>query len=174
MKLGEFDNQGRRKPVPIQGSEFALGADMVIPAVGEFADVRDLFADMRVGTNKDGTVTIDDNGATNLPGIFAGGDVAAGASTVIRAVASGERAAVTIDRYLRNDRNRQYPWRVRSRSPVPFDSSAEPVAPPLFDPKLCDAKHRRRSFVEVQEGMTQEAAMKEAERCLRCDHREEG
>jgi NADH-quinone oxidoreductase subunit F len=174
MKLGDFDNQGRRKPVPMEKSEFTLDVDMVIPAIGEFADVRDLFADMRVGTNKDGTVTIDDSGATNIPGIFAGGDVAVGASTVIRAVASGERAAVTIDRYLRKDRNRQYPWRVRSRSPVPFDTSAEPVESPVFDAKLCDVAHRRRSFVEVQEGMTQEAAIREAERCLRCDHREEG
>jgi NADH-quinone oxidoreductase subunit F len=170
MRLGEFDNQGRRKPVPLEGSEFTMDVDMVIPAVGEFADVRDLFADINVGTNKDGTVTIDESGSTNIPGIFAGGDVAVGASTVIKAVASGERAAVAIDRYLRKDRNRQYPWRVRSRSPVEFDPNAAPVDHPAFNPKICGVEERRRSFVEVQESMTAEAAEREATRCLRCDY----
>jgi len=119
---------------------------------------------------KDGTVTIDESGSTNIPGIFAGGDVAVGASTVIKAVASGERAAVAIDRYLRKDRNRQYPWRVRSRSPVAFDPNAAPVDHPAFNPKICGVEERRRSFVEVQESMTAEAAEREAKRCLRCDY----
>jgi NADH-quinone oxidoreductase subunit F len=170
MRLGDYDDQGRRKPVPLEGSDFTMDVDTVIPAVGEFADVRDLFADVSVGTNKDGTVTVDESGTTNIPGIFAGGDVAAGASTVIKAVASGERAAVAIDRYLRKDRNRQYPWRVRSRSPVTFDPRSEPVERPVFSATLRDVERRRRSFVEVQEGMDAEAAMREAERCLRCDY----
>jgi NADH-quinone oxidoreductase subunit F len=174
MRLGDYDDQGRRRPVPLEGSEFTMDVDMVIPAVGEFADVRDLFADVSIGTNKDGTVSVDESGTTNIPGIFAGGDVAVGASTVVKAVASGERAAVAIDRYLRQDRNRQYPWRVRSRSTVFFDPGAQPVERPAFTAKLCDVADRRRKFVEVQEGMDAEAAVREAERCLRCDYAETG
>jgi NADH-quinone oxidoreductase subunit F len=171
MELGDYDNQGRRKPVPIEGSTFTLEVDMVIPAIGEFADVRDLFADNSVETKKDGTIVTDDDGATNIPGIFAGGDVAAGAATVVKAVATGERGAVAIDRYLRKDPNRHYPWRVRSRSPLPHDPAAEPVDHPIYRAALCDVGERRASFVEVQAGMTQEAALIEAKRCLRCDYR---
>ena len=171
MELGDYDDQGRRKPVPVRGSEFILDVDMVIPAIGEFADVRDLFADISVETKRDGTIVIDDNGATNIPGIFAGGDVAAGAATVVKAVATGERGAVAIDRYLRKDPNRDYPWRVRSRSPVPHDPAAEPVEHPVYRAQLCDVGERRASFVEVQAGMSREAALIEAKRCLRCDYR---
>lgn len=171
MTLGGYDNQGRRKPVPVEGSAFTLDVDMVIPAIGEFADVRDLFADINVKTKKDGTIEIDDHGATSVPGIFAGGDVAAGAATVVRAVATGERGAVAIDRYLRKDPNRHYPWRVRSRSPMPHDPAAEPVEHPVYRAARCEVRERRSSFVEVQAGMTRDDALMEAKRCLRCDYR---
>jgi len=173
MRLGDYDNQGRRMPVPIEGDLFTLDVDTVIPAIGEFADVRDLFIDMDVATNKNGTIAVDDEGQTNIPGIFAGGDVSIGAATVIKAISAGERAAVAIDRYLRGDLNRHYPWRVRSRSPVSFDPSAEPVDYPIVSPKLLSVTKRRKGFVEVQTGMSVRIAKKEAERCLRCDYQEE-
>jgi NADH-quinone oxidoreductase subunit F len=147
--------------------------DTVIPAIGEFADVRDLFRDITVKTKKDGTINIDDDGRTNIPGVYAGGDVAAGASTVINAIAAGERAAIAIDRYLRDDPNRDYPWRVRSRSLVPFDPSEEPVGYKKVLPKLISVARRRTSFVEVQKQLSPRVAKREAERCLRCDYREE-
>lgn len=173
MKLGDFDNKGRRVPVPLPSSEFTLDVDTVIPAVGEFADVRDLFRDHTVKTQRDGTIEIDDEGRTNIPGIFSGGDVAFGASTVIKAIAAGERGAVAIDRYLTGDCTRVYPWRVRSRSPAPFNVGAEPVAYPMLRPALLPVAERSKSFVEVQESISSEVAIKEAQRCLRCDYREE-
>jgi NADPH-dependent glutamate synthase beta subunit-like oxidoreductase len=173
MKLGDFDNKGRRVPVPVPGSEFTLDVDTVIPAIGEFADVRDLFRDHAVKTQRDGTIEIDDEGRTNIPGIFGGGDVTFGASTVIKAIAAGERGAVAIDRYLTGDCTRVYPWRVRSRSPAPFKVGAEPVAYPMSRPALLPVAERSRSFVEVQESISPEVAIKEAQRCLRCDYREE-
>jgi len=172
MKLGDFDNRGRRVPVPLEGSEFTLAVDTVIPAVGEFADVRDLFRDRTVKTDRDGTIEIDDEGRTNIPGIFAGGDAAFGAATVIKAIAAGERGATAVDRYLTGGQRRVYPWRVRSRSPVPFEVGAEPVAYPMSRPALLPVAERCRSFVEVQEQISAEVAMKEAQRCLRCDYRE--
>ncbi len=174
MELGAYDNRGRRSPVPIEGSEFTVEVDTVIPAIGEFADVRDLFWDIDVRTKKDGTISIDDDGRTNIPCIFAGGDVAIGAATVIKAVAAGERAAVSIDRYLRKDPDRQYPWRVRSSSPVPIDPTQDPVEYPMVHSESLPPLERRTSFTEVQEGLTPEMAIHEAERCLRCDYREEG
>ncbi len=173
MRLGEYDDWGRRRPVPIEDSAFQLEVDTVIPAIGEFADIRELFEDIAIETNKDGTISIDEEGRTSTAGIFAGGDVAFGAATVIKAVAAGERAAVSIDRFLRSDPNRHYPWRVRSRSPVPFDPNAEPVEYPKVRPDHLPLAKRCKSFIEVQKGMTAEIAKREAERCLRCDYREE-
>jgi len=173
MRLGDFDNKGRRVPVPVVGSEFALKVDTVIPAVGEFADVRDLFRDRSVKTQRDGTIEIDDDGHTDIPGIFAGGDAAFGAATVIKAIAAGERGAVAIDRYITGETRRVYPWRVRSRSPAPFEVGAEPVAYPMSRPALLPVAERCLSFVEVQERISPEVAMKEAQRCLRCDYREQ-
>jgi NADH-quinone oxidoreductase subunit F len=172
MKLGDFDNRGRRVPVPLEGSGFTLAVDTVIPAIGEFADVRDLFRDRTVKTDRDGTIEIDDEGRTNIPGIFAGGDAAFGAATVVKAIAAGERGATAIDRYLTGGQRRVYPWRVRSRSPVPFEVGAEPVAYPMSRPALLPVAERCRSFIEVQERISAEVAMKEAQRCLRCDYRE--
>lgn len=173
MRLGEFDNKGRRIPVPIENSNFTMEVDTVIPAIGEFADVRDLFKDIGIGTNKDGTICISDEGQTNIAGIFAGGDVASGAATVIKAVASGERAAIAIDRFLRDGPSRRYPWQVRSRSPVSFDPNAEPVDYPAVELKRFPAADRTASFIEVQRCIPPEVAVREAERCLRCDYRDE-
>jgi NADH-quinone oxidoreductase subunit F len=92
---------------------------------------------------------------------------------VIKAIAAGERGAVAIDRYLTGDRTRVYPWRVRSRSPAPFQVGAEPVAYPMSRPALLPVAERSRSFIEVQESISPEVAIKEAQRCLRCDYREQ-
>ena len=81
---------------------------------------------------------------------------------------------MAIDRYLRKDPDRRYPWRVRSRSPVPHDPAAEPLEHPVYRADRREVEERRASFVEVQAGMTREAAVTEARRCLRCDYRLEG
>jgi len=160
VRLGAFDNQGRRATEPVAGSEFTLAVDTVIPAIGQFADVRDLFREDHIDTSPDGTIAVDREGKTNILGVFAGGDVVMGASTVIKAVAAGERAAVAIDRYITGDHRRSYPWRERSASPVPFDPSAEPVP------------RRMMRLAKGQDSINPEVAQREAERCLRCDYRE--
>lgn len=175
MRLGDFDNKGRRVPVPIENSTFTLNVDRIISAIGEFADVHELSnSHMHWKTNRDGTIAVDDNCRTSIPGIFAGGDVAIGAATVVKAVAAGEHAAVAIDHYLAGSDHRQYPWRRRRRSPVPYDTTVEPVVTPMLRTELLPAPVRCRSFAEVQVAVDPEIAMKEAQRCLRCDFREEG
>jgi NADH-quinone oxidoreductase subunit F len=174
MRLGDFDNKGRRVPIPIENDTFTLQVDTIIPAIGEFADVHELSnGQLNLKTNRNGTIAADDDGRTSVPGIFAGGDVAIGAATVIKAIAAGERAAVAIDRYLTGADHREYPWRQRRRSPVPYDTTVEPVVAPMLSTELLPVSIRRRSFAEVQVAIDPKTAIKEAQRCLRCDFREE-
>ena len=100
MELGEPDASGRRRPVPVQGSEFELPVDGVIMALG--TSPNPLIAQTTTGleTDRHGCLVADDAGATSRPGVFPGGDAVTGAATVILAMGAGRRAAVAIDAYL--------------------------------------------------------------------------
>ncbi|MDI6805363.1 MAG: FAD-dependent oxidoreductase [Candidatus Bathyarchaeia archaeon] len=99
MQLGESDESGRRKPIPIEGSEFSKEADMVILAIGETPNLT--FLPKEIELNEDGTVWIDPiTMETSLKGVFAGGDAATGPATVIEAIKAGKRAAESIGNYL--------------------------------------------------------------------------
>jgi NADH-quinone oxidoreductase subunit F len=169
MRPGEFDTEGRQKPVPVPGSNFFIDADIVIPAIGEFSDVSGLFTGLDVETNRDGTIKTDKHGRTSIPGLFSGGDVVSGPTTVINAIASGERTAVTIDQYLTKDRTRKYPWREHKKVDTFFDPEAEPVSYRMQKSKMLLPEERRGCFDEVELSFTKALAMKEAKRCLRCD-----
>ena len=98
-KLGEPDETGRKKPIPIPGTEFQLNVDIVIKAIGQ--KVENTFIkhkDLKVNPN--GTINTNKNRETSIPGIFAAGDVINGGSTVIQAIAEGIEAAINIDKYL--------------------------------------------------------------------------
>jgi glutamate synthase (NADPH) small chain len=99
-ELGEPDESGRRAPVPIPGSERVIPCDAVVVAVGTRANplLTSSSPDLQL-TNR-GYVLIDEHGMTNLPGVFAGGDIVRGSATVILAMGDGKRIAATIDRYL--------------------------------------------------------------------------
>jgi heterodisulfide reductase subunit A len=100
-QLGEPDETGRRKAVPIEGSEFKREADMVILAIGEAPDLRFLPKD--VDLNEDGTVCVNPvTMETSLQGVFAGGDAVTGPASVIEAIRDGKRAAVSIENYLKS------------------------------------------------------------------------
>ena len=102
MELGDFDASGRRRPVPVKGSEFVMEVDGVIPAIGYIPDLSCLPQNDGFKTTKAGTLSVDPiTMATHLPGVFAGGDLVSGPSTVVEAMASGYRAALSIDRYLK-------------------------------------------------------------------------
>jgi NADPH-dependent glutamate synthase beta subunit-like oxidoreductase len=99
MQLGEPDESGRRKPIPIEGSEFPREADMVILAVGEMPNLT--FLPKEIELNEDGTVWVDPiTMETSLRGVFAGGDAATGPATVIEAIKAGKRVAESIEKYL--------------------------------------------------------------------------
>jgi homotetrameric NADPH-dependent glutamate synthase len=98
MELGEPDESGRRRPIPIPGSEFEVPADMVIEAIGENPEGEAL-AKMGLKVTKWGGIEVDDQMRTNLEGVFAAGDAVTGAATIIQAVAGGLKAVESIKEY---------------------------------------------------------------------------
>ena len=100
MILGEFDATGRRRPIPILGSEFFVEADTILAAVGQAPDLSFLPPDSALERTRWETLVVDSNTlATNIPGIFAGGDFVTGPGMVIEAIAAGRRGAIAIDKY---------------------------------------------------------------------------
>jgi len=98
MRLGEPDERGRRKPVPIEGSTYRVASDTIIAAVGQRVDRKPLKG---LEANRDGTVRVDPKtGETSMKGLFAGGDVVTGPSWAIDAIAAGKKAAESISQYL--------------------------------------------------------------------------
>ncbi len=108
MELGEPDASGRRRPVPVAGSEFDFECDLVVYAIGTNANpIMGQTSGLRL--NKWGYIDTDENLATSLAGVFAGGDIVTGAATVIEAMGAGRRAAASMKAYLGiRDSNRPY------------------------------------------------------------------
>jgi glutamate synthase (NADPH/NADH) small chain len=102
MQLGESDDSGRRRPVPIPGSEETMKIDTALVAIGQSPNplIPQTMKELNIG--KHGNIIADEDGQTSVPGIFAGGDIATGAATVILAMGAGKRAARSIDAYLKN------------------------------------------------------------------------
>lgn len=101
MELGEPDESGRRRPVPIPGSEFDLEVDMVIVAIGTGANPLIPSTTPDLKTNKWGYIIADpETGATSKKGVYAGGDIVTGSATVILAMGAGRKAAQAIHKYL--------------------------------------------------------------------------
>jgi glutamate synthase (NADPH/NADH) small chain len=103
MELGQPDASGRRRPIPIKGSEFTMEVDTVIIAIGQTPNpIIQRTTEGLVADPRHGTITVDENGKTSLEGVYAGGDVATGAATVISAMGMGKNAAKAIHEYLMN------------------------------------------------------------------------
>ncbi len=100
MELGEPDASGRRKPVPVEGSNFVIDVDCVIMAIGTRLNTLILDTTDNLKANSKGGIGTGDEAETNRPGIFAGGDAVTGAATVIKAMGAGKVAAAGIDRYI--------------------------------------------------------------------------
>jgi glutamate synthase (NADPH/NADH) small chain len=100
MELGPPDESGRRKPVPVEGSEFDLPVEVVVNAVGTRANPLLTATAPDLALNRWGNVVGDENGATSIPGVYAGGDIVRGGATVILAIGDGKQAAAAINGYL--------------------------------------------------------------------------
>jgi len=171
-ELGPQDASGRPRPVPVKGSEFELPLDTLVVAISEQPEAES-FAGLR--TTKWNTIeTNPESTAAGQPGVFSGGDVARGPTGVIQAIADGKRAALMIDRYLTG---RQLRMLKKVRLPSIYiepliseedDDQAESLAARAVE-ELVPVEKRRGSFVEVEMGLSLQAATNEARRCLRCD-----
>jgi len=104
-ELGEPDASGRRRPVPIKGSEFTMNIDAVVVAIGQGPNPLVLNTTPGLNLTRWGNIDADEKGATSREGVFAGGDIVTGAATVIEAMGAGKIAARAIDEYLRNKNN---------------------------------------------------------------------
>ena len=110
MELGEPDASGRRRPVPVAGSEFELPAEIAVVAVGTSANPLLTASCPELKLNKWGNIETDEAQMTSIPGVFAGGDIVRGGATVILAMGDGKRAAAAIDRYLKEKVDRAQDW----------------------------------------------------------------
>jgi len=179
MELGPPDRSGRRRPVPIDGSEHVIPVDYVVAAVGQFAKLDALMSDdegKNLSATRWGTVKADQTTcATNVPGIFAGGDMVSGPASAIEAIAAGRRAAFAIDAYLRGAAwvEREYDERRLNVSrgdlnEFPAAALADQPKIPRHHPPLLDQIDRRDNFREVELAYDDTTVMAEAKRCLSC------
>ncbi|MFC2169107.1 FAD-dependent oxidoreductase [Acidobacteriota bacterium] len=172
MKLGDMDASGRRSPIPIKGSEFTMELDTLIPAIGEKPDISFLSDKDNLNISKWDTILVDEETLlTNRKGIFAGGDIVSGPRTVVEAIAAGKTAAESIEKYIEGKSlAREYKLSRPSLYVEPIELTEEEIEEFKKSkmPKL-SAKGRQKNFKEVELGFTEEIAIKEARRCLRCE-----
>ncbi len=167
MELGQPDESGRRRPVPIEGSEFTIEVDAVIPAIGQESDWACLTEECACTLSDWGTVKVDSvTMQTEDPDIFAGGDAVTGPATVVEAIAAGKEAAMSIDRFIRKAdiaKGRGTPLEAVQDVPLVGLPKIAKQKMPCTDPKT-----RITNFNEVQLGFDQALVITEAERCLAC------
>ncbi|PXF51549.1 MAG: hypothetical protein C4B55_04020 [Candidatus Methanophagaceae archaeon] len=194
MRLGPQDESGRRRPVPVRGSEFLVAVDTVIPAVGQASDLRFLegsgvetVGSGGKGGGREGRVVADEFCVSAAEGVFAGGDCVRGAAFAVEAVADGNEAAETIDRFLRGLSLRGEDLKkgrasVKVSEELPEEEVC--VREELEDEakrglvrrrrrkeavgRRIGAEERRTSFEEVEVGLSEDDAVEEAERCFNC------
>ncbi|HEX9069338.1 MAG TPA: FAD-dependent oxidoreductase [Ktedonobacterales bacterium] len=171
MRLGEPDASGRRRPVPVEGSEFPIACDTLIPAIGQKPDKKVLPESEGIVWTKYTTIETDPhNFMTARKGVFAGGDCQLGAATIIECVAQGKLASRSIDAYLRGEDMAEVSKRIEAeeRKPDLFDIVPfKPVEPKVKMPML-PYEDRKLSFRLIETGYTPEQAQREAGRCLQC------
>jgi len=169
MELGEPDASGRRRPIEIKGSEFIVECDAIVPAIGQEADLSFITKESGVSINRWNNVDADDiTFATNIPGVFSGGDVVTGPQTVVKAVFAGKEAAKSIDLYLRGEdikagREKDWTTDLADKADLSDVTKVRREKYPLMNPE-----ERRTNFQEVGIGFDEAQAIAEASRCLAC------
>ena len=170
MELGEPDASGRRRPVPVKGSETLLPTDMVISAIGQAPDVS-FAASAQLKTTRWSTIESDPATLqTNIPYLFVAGDVATGPSLVVEAIGGGRRAARSIHQFVTGRAVEAEPNELRKNllTETIFDRVPGIVPTPRAEMVELPAAERIRSFDEVDQVLTEAAARRESDRCLYC------
>jgi len=169
MELGEPDASGRRRPVPVAGSEFNLEAALVIPAIGQQPDISPLDQIAGLELSRWKTITVDPlTCATAIDGVFAGGDAVMGPWIAIGAIAAGREAAISISRYLRGEdlRAGREPIEFPQENFLPIPDDIERIS--RAEQSAISIAERAAGFAEVELGLTEEQARAEAAKCLNC------
>jgi len=175
MELGEPDESGRRRPVPIKGSEFFIETDILIPAIGQAIDLSFLEEKDGIKTTRRSTIAVQEGTfLTSRPGVFSAGDCVTGPDVLVRAAGTGKRAAEKIDLFLRG-------MEVKESEEERLESLMEKIK--VYNKeekvgicggtkrevlKMLPPETRKWTFEEVEKGFSIPQAQKEAERCLRC------
>jgi NADH-quinone oxidoreductase subunit F len=172
MKLGDVDESGRRRPVPIEGSEFEVDVDTLILAISQEPDVSLIAGENGLKVSAWGTLEVNpETLQTSVEGIFAGGDVVSGPNTVTGAMAHGKRAAQMIDKYIRGEKLEVEYKVTRPAVHVEALQLSDEEIKSLKRPDMpsIPIDQRVKGFKEVELGFSEADAMAEAKRCLRCD-----
>ncbi|MFC2034271.1 FAD-dependent oxidoreductase [Chloroflexota bacterium] len=174
MELGEPDDSGRRRPVPVKNSEFTIETDMIISAIGEIPDLSFLTKDKEINVTERGTVEVKEGiYQTTKAGVFSGGDCVVGPATLIEAIAAGNKAAKSIDQYLQTgkvtvtEEDMTENW-LHDLALIRQRNDNIVVSEVRKSPEQLDLTDRALNFNEVEQCFTDELATEETERCLRC------
>ena len=166
-RLGDPGKDGRRRPIPIEGSEFDIPIDLLIPAVSQSPDISFLPEEIGLEISKWDRLAINpETFETNIKGIFAGGDFVTGPRDVIRVIADGRRAALSIDAYLSGEVFKKEPSYFTLVPEVRIDPDLEKTQRQKVD--TIPVPERKSIDKEVELGFSKEGALKEASRCLQC------
>ena len=175
MELGEPDDSGRPRPVPVEGSEFVFDCDTIISAIGQQVDLSLLAGMDDVQTTQWNTIVVDEyTKQSSRPKIFVAGDCETGPDALITACAGGRRAAHSIDRLINGqplDYDDNHYFDKLFETVKVYDPEEEILkveSKPGFKPGMLPADTRKSNFDEVEQGLSAQEAVAEAERCLRC------
>ena len=166
-RLGEPEKDGRRRPIPVQGTEFEIDIDLFIPAVSQSPDISFLPDEIGLEISKWDRLSVNaETFETNVQGIFAGGDFVTGPRDVIRVIADGRKAALSIHRYLSEETFEKKPAHFTQVPEVRIDSNLEKIPQQRMD--MLPVQERNSIDREVELGFPKEVAIREAVRCLQC------
>ncbi|MBU4456999.1 MAG: FAD-dependent oxidoreductase [Nanoarchaeota archaeon] len=171
-ELGPEDESGRRRPIPVKGSDYMMDVDTVISAIGQAINPIGLTSLDDLQWSRRKTIVVHGpNMETTSPGVFAGGDVVLGPATVVEAIGAGKKAADAIDRYCRGIPQPTLPPVPVRRQRLDCQEVPAPTKMALHRPEmpLLGTERRRITFQQVELGYTENMAREEARRCLRCD-----
>ena len=166
-RLGEPEKDGRRRPIPVEGTEFEIDIDLLIPAVSQSPDISFLPDEIGLEISKWDRLSVNpETFETNVRGIFAGGDFVTGPRDVIRVIADGRKAALSIHSYLSGEGFEKKPAHFTAVSEVKIDPDLEKI--PRQKMNTTPIQERKSVDKEVELGFSKEVAVREAVRCLQC------
>lgn len=177
MKLGKPDESGRRRPIAIEGSEFKMKIDTLILSIGQEPDCSliELASKKKLNINKWGYIETDIiSFGTNIPGVFAAGEIVTGAGSAIEAIATGNKAAIVIDKYLKGEDISQIKETIPDYNITDIITGSNIKNIESFSCEdrneftICLPEERIYNFNEVAIGMDEDSAIQESLRCLNC------